>query len=137
MERRRPATFTGGTGGVLVLVLDCGDLERAAAFWGAALGYRPEGPSDRYLRLLPETGDGVEVLLQRVPEEKAVKNRMHLDLRVRDLDREVERLCSLGARCLTAEPVREWGWVWHIVADPDGNELCVLEPPEEYWTGVQ
>lgn len=130
---RRPATFPGG---VLALVLDCRDLERAAAFWTAALGYRPDGspaPGARYLRLLPESGDGPELLLQRVPEAKAAKSRMHLDLRVRALDPEVERICSLGARRLTAEPLSEWGWRWHVLADPDGNELCVLQPPDAYW----
>lgn len=140
MEHRRPATYTGGAGGHLVLVLDCGDLERSAAFWGAALGYRwkpKESPDDRYLWLLPESGEGIELLLQRVPESKTVKNRMHLDLRVRELKGEVERLCSLGARRLTREPVRGSGWIWHILADPDGNEFCVLEPPAEYWSAPE
>lgn len=134
MAARRPALYGGG---VLTLVLDCSDLERAGAFWAPALGYRPEGPRDRYLRLLPETGDGIELLLQQVPEEKAVKNRMHLDLRVRDLEAEVGRICALGARRLTTEPMREWGWCWHVLADPDGNELCVLQPSDAYWAGVQ
>ncbi len=137
MKNRRPAIYTGGAGGELALVLDCADLERAAQFWGPALGYwwkPPEGPDDRYLALLPESGDGIELLLQRVPDRKTAKNRMHLDLRVRDLDAEVERLRTLGARRLSEQPIRESDWVWHILTDPDGNELCVLQPPEKYWT---
>jgi predicted enzyme related to lactoylglutathione lyase len=133
MGNRRPTTYPGGE---LVMVLDCADLERTAAFWGAALGYwwKPlEDADGQYLWLIPGSGDGIELLLQRVPERKTVKNRMHLDLRVRDLGREIDRLCSLGARRLTTEPVRESGWVWHVLADPDGNELCVLEPPAEHW----
>lgn len=138
-EGRRPAMYAAGAGGHLVMVLDCGDLERAATFWSGALGYtwKPQSSSARYLSLLPQGGEGIELLLQRVPEPKTVKNRMHLDLRVRDLGAEVERLCSLGARRLTAEPVREWGWVWHVLADPDGNELCVLEPPADHWAATQ
>jgi Glyoxalase-like domain len=64
-------------------VLDCADLDRSAAFWCAALGYVGEPDSAwRYRRLLPAGGgDGVELLLQRVPEPKVTKNRMHLDLR--------------------------------------------------------
>jgi predicted enzyme related to lactoylglutathione lyase len=114
----------------LVVVLDVADLERSAAFWCAVLGYtaQPASPG-RYQSLLPAGGDGFEVLLQQVPEPKTTKNRMHLDLRVPDLDAEVARVTAAGARRLTESPIREYGWVWHILADPDGNEFCVLQPP--------
>jgi predicted enzyme related to lactoylglutathione lyase len=94
------------------------------------LGYAA-GPATpgRYRQLLPADGDGVELLLQRVPEPKSAKNRMHLDLRVPDLDAEVARVEALGARRITALPVEEDGWTWHVLADPDGNEFCVLRPP--------
>ena len=52
-----------------------------------------------------------------------------LDLRTPDLDAEVRRVLGLGATLLTSEPVTEDGWSWHILADPDGNEFCVLQPP--------
>lgn len=113
----------------LAVVVDCADLGRAADFWCGALGYRSEGSSGRYQQLLPPDGDGVELLLQRVPEAKTGKNRMHLDLRVADLDAEVARLEKLGARRVGEEPIREDGWVWYVLADPDGNEFCVLQPP--------
>ena len=45
------------------------------------------------------------------------------------LPAEVGRVLDLGARLLTREPVTEDGWSWHILADPDGNEFCVLQPP--------
>ncbi|MBE1491384.1 VOC family protein [Plantactinospora soyae] len=126
----RPARFGGRNDVVLAVVLDCADLARSGAFWCGALGYvaEPLGPG-RYRRLLPADGDGVELLLQRVPEPKAHKNRMHLDLRVPDLEAEVARLVALGARCRTGSPVEEDGWAWHVLADPDGNEFCVLRPP--------
>ncbi len=71
---------------------------------------------------------GIEILLQRVRDGKQGKNRMHLDLRTRDLDAEVARLTGLGARLVTTEPVLESGWRWHVLADPDGNEFCALQP---------
>lgn len=112
------------------MVLDCADLERAAAFWTTVLGYSREGyGSGRYLGLVPPDGRGVELLLQRTDDRKSEKNRVHLDLRTADLDVEVARVQAAGGVMLTPEPVVEHGWRWHILADPDGNELCVLQPP--------
>ena len=125
--RRRPHRYSHGE---LVIVIDCSDLGRSADFWAAVLGYVPEvTASKRYRSLIPADGDGIEVLLQRVPEDKPQKNRLHLDLRTGDLAAEVRRVLGLGATLLTAEPVVEYGWRWHILADPDGNEFCVLQPP--------
>ena len=120
--------------GHLVVVIDCGDLDRSAHFWSSVLGYaRAAPPSGPYQGLVPADGQGVEILLQRVPEVKSKKNRLHLDLRTADLDAEVERVVALGALRLTSEPVTEGGWRWHILADPDGNEFCTLPPPAAYW----
>ena len=128
---REPQSYLGGH---LVVVIDCGDLDRAAQFWSSVLGYaRSGGSSGAYQGLVPSDGQGVEILLQRVPEVKSGKNRLHLDLRTAELDSEVERVVALGALRLTSEPVREEGWSWHILADPDGNEFCVLQPPAAYW----
>jgi predicted enzyme related to lactoylglutathione lyase len=113
--------------------VDCSDLERSAGFWTQVLGYRDAGGSARYRTLLPSDGDGLEVLLQRVPDAKASKNRVHLDLRTPDLGAEMERVVDIGARVLSAEPFSELGWTWHVLADPDGNEFCVIQPPADYW----
>jgi predicted enzyme related to lactoylglutathione lyase len=127
-----PARFGGRDDVVLVVVVDCADLDRAAEFWCGVLGYRAEGSeSGRYRSLLPADGNGIEVLLQRVPETKSAKNRVHLDLRVPDLQDEVDRVVALGARRLTDRPIIEHGWSWHVLADPDGNEFCVLQPPPD------
>ena len=121
-------------GGHLVVVIDCGNLDRSAQFWASVLGYARDGPpSGRYLGLVPADGQGIEILPQQVPEVKGGKNRLHLDLRTADLDAEVERVVGLAARRLTSTPVTEWGWRWHILADPDGNEFCILQPPVTYW----
>src|SRR5215469_6561350 len=90
-------------GGHLVLVIDCGDLDRSARFWTSALGYASEEQAgQRYQSLVPAGGQGIEILLQRVPEVKKEKTRLHLDLRTTDLDPEVERVVALGARRLTS-----------------------------------
>lgn len=128
---RRPHSYAHGH---VVLVVDCADLDVAADFWTAALGYVREGPAGEiYLSLVPADGEGMEILLQRVPEPKQAKSRLHLDLRTRDLDREVERVVALGAAVVTDEPIVESGWRWHVLTDPDGNEFCVLQPPSGYW----
>jgi Glyoxalase-like domain len=62
-------------------------------------------------------------------------SRVHLDLRTRALEPELRRLIGLDARALTQEPVIEAGWRWHILADPDDNEFCVLQPPAWCWPG--
>lgn len=114
----------------MVVVLDCRDPVALAGFWAAALGYQAGPLGGAYLTVAPHTGDGPELLLQRVAEPKSGKNRLHLDLRVADLAGEVGRLLRIGARQLTDAPIAEAGWVWHVLADPEGNEFCVLRPPE-------
>ncbi len=129
--RRQPQPYLRGE---LAVVIDCASLDRAAEFWAAALGYVRHGDaSGRYLSLLPADGGGVEILLQQVPEGKAGKTRVHLDLRTRDLEPELDRLIRLGAHVLTGQPLVEHGWRWHVLADPDGNEFCALQPPDSYW----
>ncbi len=131
--RREPFRYPQGE---LVVVIDCAQLDRSAEFWTAVLGYVQDGvATGRYQSLLPADGQGAEILLQRVPEAKQGKNRVHLDLRTPELEPETRRLVSLGARTLTEQPVTEHGWRWHIMADPDGNEFCVLQPPASYWAG--
>jgi predicted enzyme related to lactoylglutathione lyase len=116
--------------GIVSLVIDCSELDRAAAFWCEVLGYRPMGQSDgKYLSLVPDGDEGIELLLQRVADRKTAENRVHLDLRTDNLPVELERVVQAGATKVTTEPLREGGWIWHICADPDGNEFCILQPP--------
>ena len=115
----------------LIFVLDCADPIALAPFWAEAMGYRAEGRGDPYVVLIPEAANASwpEILLQRVPEPKVAKNRMHLDFRVDDLDGEVERLLALGATRVTDEPFDEDGYRWHVLTDPEGNEFCVVTEP--------
>ena len=113
----------------LVVVLDCEDLELLAAFWSQAIGYRLSGSLEPYCVLVPEQGEGVELVLQRVPEPKTAKNRMHLDILTDDLDSSVQRLCDLGARKLQPAAIEQHGFRWIVMADPEGNEFCVCVEP--------
>lgn len=137
--QRRPARYGGRTDTALAMVLDCANLDQSVAFWTETLGYvaMPKEPgSGPYRVLLPASGDGIELLLQQVSDAKVSKNRMHLDLRVLDLDAEVTRLVRVGARQVTNEPLQNNGWIWHILEDPDGNEFCVLRPPDDHRDGL-
>jgi predicted enzyme related to lactoylglutathione lyase len=124
--RRIPQPYRHGE---LVIVIDCSDLDRSARFWTEVLGYTAGAATGgRYRTLTPEAGAGIEVLLQRTADAKQGKNHLHLDLRTADLAAEVSRVLGLGASLLTDRPVVEDGLRWHILADPDGNEFCVLQP---------
>jgi predicted enzyme related to lactoylglutathione lyase len=109
------------------LTLDCTELDQAATFWQAALGYVLAGVIEgRYVSL---TGHGPALTLQRVEERKSVKNRMHQDLLVDEVEEEVRRLEVLGASRLTPVARQEFGQTWFVLADPEGNEFCVAHDP--------
>jgi predicted enzyme related to lactoylglutathione lyase len=113
----------------MVVVLDCADADALAEFWSAALGLRRGSFHPPYVRLSDPTERWPNLLLQQVPEAKSGKNRMHLDIQVVDVDSEVERLIALGARVVQA-PHDDNGYLTTILADPQGNEFCVIRPPE-------
>ena len=122
------------------IVVDCRDPLAQAAFWAAALGYHvvrtgegeaeiaawPQEPADlaeqvRHAPIAPA------LVFVAVPEGKTVKNRLHLDIRPVDCsyEAEVERLTGLGAR---RARVGQEARPWVVLADPEGNEFCVLGP---------
>ena len=110
--------------------VDSRDPAATAGFWEAALGWRRTHEEPDEVVLEPPAGsaeDGVspDLLFLRVPEAKTVKNRLHLDLRPADQAAEVARLESLGARRVSVGQGEEATWV--VLADPDGNEFCVLK----------
>ena len=109
------------------LVLDCRDPEVLADFWVPALGYERIGAAGQYVLLLPSQAGVPKLLLQQVPEEKVVKNRMHFDVEVADIDAEASRLEGLGARRVLSEAQVEHGSRWHLMTDPEGNEFCVCD----------
>jgi predicted enzyme related to lactoylglutathione lyase len=105
------------------LVIDCKDPEGLADFWAAALGYRKVGFLEPYFLLRSKNQSHPPLILQRVPEEKQVKNRMHLDIRTDDVDGVAARLEGLGAKRLAERT--EHGARWITMNDPEGNEFCV------------
>ena len=113
------------------LGIDCADPAALARFWTEALGYRIEDTADPdEIPIVPKDGRGVRILLAKVPEEKTIKNRLHLDLRPDDQAAEVERLLALGARRVD---IGQGAQTWVVLADPEGNEFCILRnlTPEE------
>lgn len=117
------------------LCTDSPDPSAIATFWEQALGWRRayEEPDEVVLEPAGSAQDGVlpELLFGKVAEGKAVKNRLHLDLRPDDQAAEVARLEGLGAERVSIGQGDEVTWV--VLADPDGNEFCVLRAltPEE------
>ena len=109
------------------LVLDCADPSALADFWSAALGYTTLGGAGSYVMLVDESGVQPKLLLQGVPEGKTVKNRMHLDIEVGDIEAEAVRLEALGARRVASEHMHEHGTSWVLMTDPEGNGFCVCD----------
>jgi len=108
----------------VTITLDCTDPERLAEFWNAALGYQEIARVDNFIVLGPAPGV-FKLALQRVPEARPGKNRMHLDLWVPDIEAEAKRLEALGATRRREQPFDEHGFLWYQFADPEGNEFCV------------
>lgn len=130
------------------ITIDCADARRMTEFWSVALGYVEEPPPagylswEDYLRAsgvpVPPRGSiaaivdpdnvGPRVLFMRVPEKKSTKNRVHLDLRAGRSDEakqaKVAELTAAGATEIRR--VEENGQWWMVMADPEGNEFCVV-----------
>jgi hypothetical protein len=107
------------------LVLDCEEPERLAKFWCEALDYRNYYVDASLAVLVPKEGIASPLLLQGVPEPKAGKNRMHLDIVVDDVEAEVHRLQALGARRMDEDVQNFGGTRWVRMCDPERNEFCV------------
>jgi len=114
------------------LVVDCADPYELAKFWTQVVDkpiHAENEPGDDEVAI--ELDSGLTLLFIEVPEAKTVKNRLHLCLRP-DVprDTEVERLLSLGAT-LVDDRRNPDGSGWAVLADPEGNEFCVLRSTAE------
>ena len=112
------------------LVLDAHDPERLASFWCEVLGWVVTDRSEHEVEIgPPDAGQGAPTMvLYRSPEAKAQKLRLHIDLRPTDRPHQAElaRLLAAGAR---AADIRQGDDVrWAVLADPEGNEFCLLHP---------
>jgi len=113
--------------------IDSVDPASLARWWAGLLGWRITFEEPDEVVLEPPTGspeDGVspDILFARVPETKQVKNRLHIDLRPDDQTLEVARAEALGARRVDVGQTDAVTWV--VMADPEGNEFCILRALE-------
>ena len=116
--------------------VDCANAYELSEWWRRLLGYEhladdPNEPGHEECMILdPETGH--HILFIEVPEAKAVKNRLHFDLRPRSgtRDEETERVLAAGATLVTDLRTPE-GRGWAVLADPEGNEFCILRSEAE------
>jgi hypothetical protein len=118
------------------LAIDCADPDSLARFWCSVLGYEVQDEDDDGTVTIgsPAAPEGRNRLgpvpptltFARVPEGKTVKNRLHIDVNPtdKDQDEEVRRLLDLGARHADVGQTGDESWV--TLADPEGNEFCVL-----------
>lgn len=121
------------------IVVDCTDPQLLAEFWCQVLGWQVIDSDEDSVEIYPapiSDADWVgnirsgpvipSILFLRVPEQKSVKNRLHIDVSPVDCTQpeEVTRILELGATLL--EPARQEGRSWSVLADPEGNEFCVL-----------
>lgn len=116
----------GALGQVNAVVIDCLDARGLARFWAQVFDTQIQDASadGRYVDLTPSERSPV-LRFQRVPEVKTIKNRLHLDVEVDDVPRAVEAVIGLGGSLV--HPARvEYGWEYAVVADPEGNEFCVI-----------
>lgn len=105
--------------------IDCVEPRELAKFWTAALNAEVVQDFGGYFTILAWPG-GPSIGLQKVPEELAGKNRLHLDLHTDDRTGEVDRLVGLGAAIVDEQKVP--GMAWTVLADPAGNVFCVGQP---------
>lgn len=108
------------------IVIRVDDIERQKEFWAAALDYLPRVPeADDFVLLHPRDGAGPNVSLDRVPSERHLPPRIHLDLYAEDQAAEVERLTTLGAVEVHWDKTpADADYV--IMEDPEGNRFCVI-----------
>jgi predicted enzyme related to lactoylglutathione lyase len=111
---------------------DCADPYALARFWSEVIGHPVDAgfvPGDAEVVIEPPGGP--RLYFQAVPEEKTVKNRVHVCLQPgdRDRDSEVDRLLALGAKVFEDHRAPDGGWV--VLLDPAGNEFCVTRSAAE------
>jgi predicted enzyme related to lactoylglutathione lyase len=112
------------------VVVDTHDLPLLARFWTEALGWRVLSEREQEIVIGPDENAPVGMCFMPVADSKVVKNRVHVDLTTsaEDRDSEIERLLRLGARHVDIGQTGTESWT--VLADPEGNEFCVVRPKE-------
>jgi predicted enzyme related to lactoylglutathione lyase len=111
-------------------VVDAHDLPGLARFWTQALGWKVLSQREREIVIGTDENAPIGMCFMPVTDRKTVKNRLHLDLTssAQDRDQEIERLVALGARRVDIGQTGAESWA--VLADPEGNEFCVIRPKE-------
>jgi predicted enzyme related to lactoylglutathione lyase len=118
---------------LLAISYDCADARRLGDFWAEVLE-RPldEGATAEFASIgmagIGQEGGGTVWMFHQVPEPKAAKNRVHVDLVAESLDKAVARAVEYGATRLG--DFDELGFRWTTLADPEGNEFDIVAAPE-------
>ena len=112
--------------------IDAAEPLSLAGFWAAVLGWGHRVDDDGDVWVEPDPGHSdhgrsVPLLFIRVDDPKSVKNRLHLDLVPEDQEEEVARVVALGATRPSIGQTGHESWV--VLADPEGNEFCILGEP--------
>ena len=112
------------------IVIDAHDLPALARFWTQALGWKVLSEREREIVIGTDENAPVGICFMPVTDQKIVKNRVHLDIttEAQDRDREIDRLIGLGAQ--RADIGQTGKESWTVLADPEGNEFCVIRPKE-------
>jgi predicted enzyme related to lactoylglutathione lyase len=110
------------------IVIDAHDLPGLARFWTQALGWKVLSEREREIVIGTDDHAPVGICFMPVTDPKTVKNRLHLDLTAsaEERDGEIDRLLALGARRVDIGQTGEESWL--VLADPEGNEFCVVRP---------
>jgi predicted enzyme related to lactoylglutathione lyase len=112
------------------IVVDAHDLPGLARFWTQALGWKVLSEREHEIVIGTDENAPVGMCFMPVTDAKTVKNRVHLDLTTsaQDRDQEIERLLTLGASRVNIGQAGTESWT--VLADPEGNEFCVIRPKE-------
>ena len=110
------------------ITIDCAEPRALAEFWTKALDLEIAFDAEGYFVQLRSPANPAQPYLglQKVPEARAGKNRVHIDFSTDDREGEVERLVALGAS--RGEDQSVPGLTWTVLRDPEGNEFCVGSP---------
>jgi len=112
------------------IVIDAHDLPKLARFWTQALGWQVLSEREREIVIGTDENAPVGICFMPVTDQKIVKNRVHLDIttEAQDRDQEIDRLLGLGAQRVDVGQTGKESWT--VLADPEGNEFCVIRPKE-------
>lgn len=106
------------------VTVDCRDKHTLAAFWCALLGTTVRGEFGQFLGLHPTTEGHPRLVFQQVDDLVQTHARLHIDLDTHDLEADSARAVELGATVV--QDVEDFGVRWRVLADPEGNQFCLV-----------